>query len=862
MKTWLGLLLLLLAALPAQARHGKGGELTYEYLGAGSRASTSRYRITARHFIDCDGVQFAEANIYLGIFDAKTNALLRTFTIPKATQQTIQKTYFGCINPAPAVCFVQTTYVQDVELENSTNGYILAEQECCRIQGIINLVNSNTFGGTNYNTIPGIINRVDYHQNSSPLFAAKDTAVICHNASFSLDFSATDPDGDSIAYAFCAAKTGGTAAQRQPDPPAPPPFSDVMYSTGFSGSQPLGPTVAINPKTGIISGTAPDAIGNYIISVCAYEYRNGVLISTSKKEVQVEVAACSLSAASLKPEYINCNSFEFRFENESVGTDVVSWNWDFGVSGTNNDVSTSPQPYFTYPDTGRYVVKLRVATANGCTDSATANVLVYPGFKPAFSLSGSCFQTPFRFTDLSTTRYGTVNSWQWIIGPDGTSDQPNTTYRFSQTGTYTATLVVGTSKGCLDTLVQTVNVSNKPDLKLAFRDTLICSIDTLQLRASGNGLFSWSSDHRMIDAHTATPKVFPKDTALYVVTLNESGCIASDTVQVNVLPFITVHLPGDTTICRGDSIQLRPVSHALGYHWTPGASLSDAHTKFPMAAPESNTAYRVVASLGRCQDDASMNVKVVPYPIAIAGADTVICYGTPAQLHGQVIASAYNWSPASSLQHANTLDPVATPGITTAYVLTASDHLGCPKPVHDTVLVQVTPRIEADAGRDTAIVVGQPLQLHAAGGEVYSWFPPTGLSNPATASPIALLDESVDALTYYVTITRGNCMAVDSIRVLVFKTGADILVPNAFTPNGDGRNDIFRPILVGMKSLELFQVFNRWGQLVYSTRTPAQGWDGRINGKPQGAGVFVYIAIGTSYNDKKIVRKGTVALVR
>ncbi len=848
--------------LPAEARHGKGGTLTYEFLGNGSRPNTSAYRVTATHYIDCDGVQFVEASIFLGLFDAVTNKLIITYTIPKSSQETIRKSYFGCINPAPNVCFVQTTYVQTIEVDNNANGYILAEQECCRIQGIVNLVNSNSVGGTNFNAIPGIINGVDYHENSSPVFTPKDTAVICHNAPFELDFSANDKDGDSLVYAFCAAKSGGTAAQRQPNPPDAPPYPDIIYRSGFSGSQPLGPGVSINPTTGIISGTAPAATGKYIVSVCAYEYRNGVLIGTTKKEVQVEIADCSLSAALLKPQYINCDSYDVGFENEALSADVNSWNWDFGVPSTNTDVSTNPQPLFTYPDTGVYVVKLRVATANGCTDSTEANVLVYPGFKPQFSVAGSCYLNPFRFSDLSTTQHGSVNSWRWNIGPDSVSNNPEVTHQFSDTGQYTVSLYVGTTKGCRDTLQQVVAVTARPDLKLAFRDTLICGIDTLQLQALGRGQFSWTPTGSMIDANTATPKVFPTDTSTYIVTLNENGCIASDTVQVAVLPFITVQLPADTTICAGDSIQLRPQSQALQYKWTPAASLNTADLKFPMAAPGITTTYELTASLGQCMEKASMTVKVVPYPKAAAGADTLICYGTAAQLRGNVSGASFNWSPAATLQNGATLSPLAKPLSTTAYVLTVLDDKGCPKEVSDTVLVQVVPRIEADAGRDTVVVAGQPLQLQATGGEIYSWFPPISLNDPLLPNPIAILDGTQEKVTYYATIVRDGCLAVDSIHVIVYKTGADILVPNAFTPNGDGRNDVFRPHLVGMKSLESFQVFNRWGELIYTTRTLGQGWDGRLHGAPQASGTYVFLAAGTTYDNRKIVRKGTLVLVR
>lgn len=859
MRTLVFCLAFLCSAIPALARHGKGGMLTYEYLGAGSGTNTSQYRVTATHYIDCDGTQFTESAIFLGVFDGSSKTLIRTITISKTSENMVRKTSFGCINPAPDVCFSVATYVQVIELANNENGYILAEQECCRIQGIQNIINSSSYGSTYSATIPGGDN---FRKNSNPQFAPRDTAVICYNSPFILDFSATDKDGDQLSYEFCAAEGGGTTTQRQPNPPAAPPYGAVPYAGGFAGGQPLGPEVNINPLTGIISGIAPRVPGKYIVSVCVTERRNGVVLSVTKKEVQVEVANCNLSAAMLPPQYVNCKSFTSTFENQNYSSEVVSYSWDFGVAGTDTDVSTAQQPTFTYPDTGRYVLKLKVSTANGCTDSTTSEVLVYPGFDAGFTFSGSCFQSPFQFTDTTKTRYGEVSSWQWRLGNNSPISEQNPSFQFATIGDYRATLIVRSSKGCADTISKTISVTDRPNLALAFKDTLVCDVDALQLKAIGNGDFSWKSTGRIKNANTATPLVFPTDTTKYVVTLNEKGCVASDTVTVNVLPFITVKLPADTTICRGDSIMLRPESHALQYRWLPGESLNDAGSKFPMAAPQSNTEYRVIANLGRCQDEATMRVKVVPYPQAFAGADTLICYNTSAQLNGNIVASSYRWTHNGTLQNANTLTPIARPLQTTSYILTVSDTQGCPKEVSDTVVVRVEPQVFANAGNDTAIVAGQPLQLAASGGDTYSWQPATGLNNPNIANPVAFLPPEIDSITYRVVVGRNGCFAEDDLKIVVYKLGADILVPSGFTPNGDGRNDLLKPILIGMKNLEHFRIYNRWGQLVFQTQNAGQGWDGRIGGVLQGSGVFIYMATGTTFDDRKIVRKGTVMLIR
>ena len=865
MKYFFILLLVVFAAAPAAALHGKGGSIAYEYRGSGAAPGTSRYRITVKHYIDCDGQQYTETNVFLGIFDVGNNTLIKTLQIPISDRTTIRKKSFDpCISNRPDVCYFVVTYTQETDLQDNSLGYVLAEQECCRINGIENIQNSGNTGITITNTIPGAINGIVFRKNSSPVYAQRDTAVICRSSYFEIDFSASDEDGDALTYSFCAGKSGGTAQTRQPNPPAFPPYSDLVYRDGYSATSPLGAGVTLDPQTGIISGIAPAGNGSFIISVCVSETRNGILIGTTKKEVQVTVADCILQAAVLKQAYVNCNDFSFTFQNEAF-SNVDNYYWDFGVPATAADVSTEARPTFTYADTGVYELKLRVSSATGCEDSTTSTVRVYPGFEPGFTVAGTCLQAPFKFTDTTYARYGTVTGWEWNFGDAGATDisvVPDPSYRYGATGNYNARLIVATSKGCRDTVLKPVVVWDKPLLKLPFRDTLICSIDTLQLLAYGTGTFSWSPTASMLNGNTATPLVYPKRTITYNVTLTENGCIAKDSVTVNVLDFITVRLPRDTTICKGDAFQLAPVSQALQYRWTPAVALSDATIKSPLAAPAEDITYRLAANLGKCEDNAAITVKVAPYPEAAAGSDTIICFGTSALLHASVAASAFAWTPAENLINATTLQPIASPSQTTAYVLTATDTLGCPKAVRDTVLVTVLPRIALFAGRDTAIVRGQPLQLAASGGNTYQWAPAAGLSNAAIANPVLSLNGPADSVVYTVATNINGCTAQDSITIKIFSTGASIFVPTALTPNGDGRNDRLIPVPVGLRRIDYFRIYNRWGQLLFSTSHTGAGWDGTVRGQPQGSGVFVFMAQGIDYTGQKIVTKGTVTLIR
>jgi gliding motility-associated-like protein len=868
-------LLLLFYCTNAFAHHGKGGVISYTYLGAGATAGTSQYKITIQHYINCDRIGDEPSQVYLGVFDGSTNSLVTTVTISQSSRSEIVKQYFSpCISPDPTVCYYLVLYTTTLTLTDNTGGYILAEQDCCRADEIVNISNPTSTGFTNVNTIPGVINGVTYRNNSSPTLIFRDTAVICHNAPFSIDFGATDADGDVLSYSFCTAKGSGSSS-RQPNPPSAPPYPDVTYASGYSGSTPLGSGVNINASTGLISGIAPATTGDYAITVCIAEYRNGVLINTTKKEVLVTVANCSLSAATLNTSYINCDNYTFTFSNQNTGQTITSWHWDFGVPIITTDTSTLATPTYTYPDTGSYTLKLKVSNATGCTDSTSSLVKVYPGFAPAFSSLGSCYQSPFQFTDDTYAKYGTVSSWAWNFGESSSSSNTSTiadpAHLYAGPGTYSVTLQVGTSKGCSGTSSKTVTANDKPLITMPFTDTLICSIDSLPLQAqvSGNGVsYSWSPAYNIIDPTTSTPTVYPKDTTVYTVTVTQNGCIGTDSIRVNVLDFITVSLPPDTTICRTDSFQLRPVSYALKYLWTPGTALSDSTVKYPRAAPSEDISYEVIANLGKCQDKASIRVKVFPYPNAYAGQDTTICWGTNAQLTGATNADGFTWTPDSSLANSASLRPIASPLDTTSYILTVQNTQGCIKPVRDTVLVNVIPKVVVFAGNDTSVVIGEPLQLHAISTDSalvqFTWTPGDWLNNPSINEPLAnITSAGADSITYIVTAsTSEGCKGSDAITVMVYKTAPDIFMANAFTPNGDGHNDVYRPILVGISRLGFFRVFNRWGQLIFATSEPGKGWDGLFRGAKQEAGSFVYMVQGIDYLGKSHFKKGAFVLVR
>jgi gliding motility-associated-like protein len=242
----------------------------------------------------------------------------------------------------------------------------------------------------------------------------------------------------------------------------------------------------------------------------------------------------------------------------------------------------------------------------------------------------------------------------------------------------------------------------------------------------------------------------------------------------------------------------------------------------------------------------------------------MICYSTNATLTGSG-GTAFLWSPATYLNNARIASPVAsTLTNTISYTLQVTDNNGCNSLKSDTIKITVVPPAIINAGRDTTLSIGQPLTLltidvNNVGFTQYRWSPSYGLDNPFTANPTTILDKDI---LYTVTASNSiGCTAADDIKIKVYR-GPEIFVPNAFTPDGNGLNDILKVIPVGLKEFHFFRIYNRWGNIVFNTTNFTAGWDGKNAGAAPLAGTYMWIAEGVDYKGNMVLRKGSVILLK
>lgn len=234
--------------------------------------------------------------------------------------------------------------------------------------------------------------------------------------------------------------------------------------------------------------------------------------------------------------------------------------------------------------------------------------------------------------------------------------------------------------------------------------------------------------------------------------------------------------------------------------------------------------------------------------------DTAVCENNAVQLNTVEGNYIYKWEPSSSLSNPTIFNPISTPGSTTIYTVSITNG---PCVTSNTISVQVYPIPTIEASPSVVTVLpGESIDIVAFADNIIYWSPPRSVTcvncNSNSVSP------DVNTVFYATTYNSFGCKSIDSVQILVSPV---IYLPNAFTPNGDYINGIFKPEHIGIISIEVI-IFNRWGELIYKFDTLDGGWDGTYNGKPAQQDVYIYKLVATDFNHDLIEKSGTVTLVR
>lgn len=572
--------LFLLPLLEAKASHIVGGDFAYSYLGdtvIGGQLYM-KYRVRLFIYQDCvTGVADAikEDNpAHFTLYEnngspvavnvdtnIKYNLATGAITVPANFSN-------DCINKVPQLCLLRKEFVKTYFLKPNTSGYLVAYQRCCRNSSIMNIVDPGDQGATYFCVIPP-----SGYRNNSAVYKNYPPQIICLDNPLYYDNSATDADGDSLSYEFCAAQLGATDADIKPVQAYPPPYDTVKYFPPYTFDNPISglPQIKIDPKTGLITGT-PNRIGRFLVTVCCNEWRKGVLINTSKREFQFVVTDCSkkviadfpILSNSPNTYVVNCADYKVHFINTSSGG--FSYKWQFDLEGNPALSSTEFEPDFVYPDTGTYSVKLIVNPGSTCPDSITRFVKIYPFFKAAFTDTGKyCPGTPISFIDETSSTIKPILYWKWSFGDGKTSEVQNPVHTFDRGDTYNVVLISENARNCVDTTLKRIVVQDfRP---YAGDDTIIVKGEKIRFDAKGGRNYTWLPKQNLDDSTIATPTAEYIDTGLYsyaVFVQSDYGCKGYDTINVLVVFNASFAVPTAFTP-NGDGINdiFRPLT--VGY---------------------------------------------------------------------------------------------------------------------------------------------------------------------------------------------------------------------------------------------------------------------------------------------------------
>jgi len=499
---------------PASATHVIGGEVYYECLDP----ATGFYRFTVKLYRDCyNGVPFFDDPIFVSVYDKNDNLVIK-------------------FNMAlPDICVHEAVYQEDFFLPPGE--FYMTYQRCCRNVIIQNIVNPSSVGFGFDIKIP---DSTEALCNSSPYFNNYPPTIICLNEPFTYDHSATDPDGDSLVYYLCAPNDYSTGSLGIiPDPPGPPVVHfDVPYLGVYDSLYPIWAPVdsfKIDPVTGWMTGT-PTLPGNYVVAVCATEYRDSVKLSTNKRDFQFNIAAClSDPLLGFTSEPDPCDNLKINFTY--TGKPVESFFWDFGVDTIDSDTSIFKDPTYTYPDTGTYPVVLVVNQDYTCADTLSIDVTPPNPLRADFSWTKVCPWNTVFFQDQSDTNAytGPITGWTWIYGDDDSSYIQNPSHIYADTITYATSLIITTANNCVDTGNLNVNFYPIPDV-YAGSDVYITLGDDVELGAFGAATYNWSPPTALSSTTVYNPMASPFATTDYVVTgTSLNSCYNRDTVRVYVV---------------------------------------------------------------------------------------------------------------------------------------------------------------------------------------------------------------------------------------------------------------------------------------------------------------------------------------
>ena len=564
------ILIFLFTSFTNFASHIVGGEMSYRCLG------NNEYEISLTVYRDCynatAGADF-DPLASIGIFDANNNLVTSLggvdsgqLLIPQTVPDTLEIILTDpCLTAPGNTCVEYMTYVDTVTLTLISGGYQLVYQRCCRNAAISNILNPDTTG---MSIVAEITEAALTSCNSSPQFTIQPPVFVCVNEPFVFDQSLMDPDGDSLVYTLCTPLDGATLLDSRPQPPYSPPYNEILwFDPPYNLSNILGnisqPPLSIDAQTGVVTAF-PETQGLYLVGICVEEYRNGVLISTTRREFQYTVGVCTPLEALIDVPEFQCG-LEVVFENESENAEEFLW--VFNDPGNPNATSTDVNPSFTFSDTGSYTVMLIADPNSPCTDTTYADItLVESTLEADFNyVTLHCTDSVMiSLVDVSVDSAFMIDSWFWELSDGQTSNEQYPLLVVDSSQVLDVTLTVTSTNGCEETKEVSVPINLIPS-NLLEDEIVLCNGDFVVLNPFAPVglpfLYEWTPVDDLNDPTLPSPTASPTEATEYFLLIEDTlnNCFAELNTTVNILDNPSLNIEASGIFC-GMETQLTAIT--------------------------------------------------------------------------------------------------------------------------------------------------------------------------------------------------------------------------------------------------------------------------------------------------------------
>ncbi|MFK7809261.1 MAG: PKD domain-containing protein [Saprospiraceae bacterium] len=550
--------------------------------------------------------------------------------------------------------------------------------------------------------------------------------------------------------------------------------------------------------------------------------------------------------------------------NITTDTTGMTFQWSGDPSLSCTDCLT---PMIAPQDTTEFQL---VLTNNfGCNYIVTTTVNVLPDSVPALTLTPDtsiCYQS---LIQLVAGGGDHLDAYEWDSSVPGLSCynscfNPVASPEVSSTYHITVTNL----NGCSATDSVTVEVVDD-SAPIAGADRVICPGDSVQINLAYGENPAWLVASDLTCAYCPDPIAFPSEDIIYIVeAYTDIGCRILDSVRVDVMTDADFTAGEDQRICIGENIVLQGASEGGSPTWSPANSISSATEWQPTANPSATTPYILTVERDLCIMTDTVEITVIEQT-NVWGRDTTICFGDEILLEVFGEADTYQWTDSEYLSNLTEESTFANPEVTTTFVATAKLATCAEDTASFTVNVEELPDIKTAPVRH--YIPGEYIELLAEPGLdnvhplSYQWSPATGLSCRNCDSPTVAPEGEI---VYTVTATDSiyGCSSQRDVTVTeLYACPTELFsVPNVFSPNGDGVNDMLEMHLSPtVEEIISFQIYNRWGALVYETDDRFDGWDGTFRGRKQQEGVYIYVLQAVCPLDGEVIMvRGDITILR